>query len=405
MDIQLLGQGYEALSKNAVGNHLIRLLSDKEFNSVTIITAFISEAAVNGLLPYIEKAKEHFDEIKIITGIDQQGTSKEALEALINWNVHAYVFYQPSVTIFHPKIYLFEGSEKTTLIVGSSNLTAQGLFSNIEASLLLNIENSNEKDFATIIELKNYYKGLFDLSDPNLKKIDAELIETLVKAKVIPTKAEKRKSFVKEEEKGEIEGIRNIIRAIFPKRIIAKIPSFFRKKRTQKIQIAKKKEIITKPIQSDIKKSTFRNNNLLLWESGSLTKRDLNVQSGNNTNPTGSMLFKKGKNKNIDQRHFFRDEVFHFLDWQRDSKANRSHLERTKAKFTIIIEHENYGEFELKLTHNSNTASKTYQQKNSMTSISWGKAKPIVAKEKLIGKTLKLYRKGNTLNDFLLVIE
>ena len=165
VDIQLLGQGYESLSNNAVGNHLIRLLSDKEFNSVTIITAFISEAAVNGLFPYIEEAKTHLNETKIITGIDQHGTSKEALEALIDWNVNAYVFYQPSVTIFHPKIYLFEGSEKTTLIVGSSNLTSQGLFSNIEASLLLNIENSNEKDFATIVELKNYYKELHSIPD------------------------------------------------------------------------------------------------------------------------------------------------------------------------------------------------------------------------------------------------
>ena len=404
MDIQLLGQGYESLSNNAVGNHLIRLLSDKEFNSVTIITAFISEAAVNGLFPYIEEAKTHLNETKIITGIDQHGTSKEALEALIDWNVNAYVFYQPSVTIFHPKIYLFEGSEKTTLIVGSSNLTSQGLFSNIEASLLLNIENSNEKDFATIVELKNYYKGLFDLSDPNLKKIDTELIETLVKAKVIPTKAEKRKAFVKEND-GENEGIRNIIRTIFPKRIIAKIPSFFRKKSKSKSKTVRKKEVATKYIKSNIQSTVFRKKGLLLWESGSLTKRDLNVQSGNNTNPTGSMLFKKGKNKNIDQRHFFRDEVFQFLDWQRDSKVNRSHLERTKAKFTIIVEQENYGEFELKLTHNSNTASKTYQQKNSMTSISWGKAKRIVAKEKLIGKILKLYKKGNVLNEFLLVIE
>ena len=35
-----------------------------------------------------------------------------------------------SISIFHPKIYLFEGTDKSELIIGSSNLTSQGLFTN-----------------------------------------------------------------------------------------------------------------------------------------------------------------------------------------------------------------------------------------------------------------------------------
>jgi len=115
MDIQLLGQGYEKESENSVGNHLIKLLSDKEFQSFTAISAFISQAGVTGLSTHIEKAKEHLEVITIITGVDQKGTSKEALEALIKLDVNAYVFYQPSITIFHPKIYLFEGIKKSVL--------------------------------------------------------------------------------------------------------------------------------------------------------------------------------------------------------------------------------------------------------------------------------------------------
>jgi len=52
---------------------------------------------------------------------------------------------------------------------------------------------------------------------------------------------------------------------------------------------------------------------LLIWESGKLTERDLNIPKGSNTNPTGSMLFKKGKTEDIDQRHYFRDTVFSAL--------------------------------------------------------------------------------------------
>ena len=78
MEIQLLGQGYEKESTNSVGHHLITLLGDKEFESFTAISAFISQAGVTGLSEYIGKAKEHLNVITIITGVDQKGTSKEA---------------------------------------------------------------------------------------------------------------------------------------------------------------------------------------------------------------------------------------------------------------------------------------------------------------------------------------
>lgn len=316
MEIQLLGQGYEKESKNSVGNHLIRLLSDKEFQSFTAITAFLSQAGIRGLSSYINEAKSHLDIITIITGVDQKGTSKEALEELIKLDVNAYVFYQPSITIFHPKIYLFEGTKKSALIIGSSNLTAQGLFSNIEASLLLNIDN--EKDSEIITQLKNYYKGLFDLTEPNLKKLNKKLIKGLVKAEVVPTEEERKAIQDKAKKSGDKE-TEKLIYQIFPKRAIAQIPSSFRKPRkTSKKKAIKKIE--KQKAAANQTKAAFDKTSLL-WESGALTQRDLNVPTGDNTNPTGSMLFKKGKNEGIDQRHFFRDEIFNSLGWEKEVDA------------------------------------------------------------------------------------
>lgn len=393
MEIQLLGQGYEKESVNSVGNHLIKLLADKEFESFTAISAFISQAGITGLSKHINRAKVHLNVITIITGVDQKGTSKEALEALIDLDVKAYVFYQPSITIFHPKIYLFEGEKKSVLIIGSSNLTAQGLFSNIEASLLIKIDNGKGSELIT--QLKEYYKGLFDLTEPNLKELNKKLIKGLVKAKVVPTEEERKA--VQDKAKISADGeTEKIIYQIFPKRAIAKIPSEFRK--------AGKKKTQKKVTKQKATKAKF-NKKAILWESGALTQRDLNIPTGGNTNPTGSMLFKKGKNEDIDQRHFFRDEVFNSLNWENDPRKNLSHLERAKATFKIIVEGEVKGAFELKLTHNSRTDTKTYKQKNSMTQISWGEAKAFIAKKELIGRTVKLYKEAGKDNQFVLVFE
>ncbi|MEN0049576.1 MAG: phospholipase D family protein [Bacteroidota bacterium] len=396
MEIQLLGQGYEKESVNSVGNHLIKLLASKEFKSFTAISAFISQAGITGLSRYISKAKKHLNAITIITGVDQKGTSKEALEALLELDINAYVFYQPSITIFHPKIYLFEGEKKSVLIIGSSNLTAQGLFSNIEASLLLQIED--DKDQEIIAQLKEYYKGLFDLTEPNLKELSKKLIKGLVKAKVVPTEKE-RKAIQDKAKKFSSKEAEKIIYRIFPKRAIAKIPSEFRKPRK-----AAKKKVKKKAKEQKATKSKY-NKLSVLWESSDLTQRDLNIPTGGNTNPTGSMLFKKGKNEGIDQRHFFRDEVFSSLSWENDPRKNLSHLERARAIFKIIVEGEEKGAFELKLTHNSRTDTKTYKQKNSMTQISWGEAKGLIAKKELLGKTVKLYKEIGKDNQFVLVFE
>ncbi len=397
MEIQILGQGYEKDSENSVGNHLMELLSDKEFQSFTAISAFISQAGVTGLSSYIEKGKEHLETITFITGVDQKGTSKEALEALIKLDVNAYVFYQPSITIFHPKIYLFEGAQKSVLIIGSSNLTAQGLFSNIETSLLLRINNEDDNEIIT--QLKKYYKGLFDFTEPNLKKLNKKLIRALVKADVVPTEEERKAIQDKAKKVGNKE-TKKLIYKIFPKREIAKIPSSFRKrKKSSKQKETKKQKVTAKGNQV-----TF-DENFLLWESGKLTKRDLNISTRKGTNRTGSMLFKKGKNKDIDQRHFFRDEIFSSLNWQNDSRKKLSHLERTTTKFSVIVEGKEKGIFELKLTHNSKTDTTTYKQKNSMTSISWGEAKEFIAKKDLIGKTVKLYQQSGTDDQFVLVFD
>ncbi len=380
MIVTLLGQGFETTSQNSVGNKLIKFFADKDFHSFTGISAFASQASINGLSKHIEAAKKHLNIVTIITGVDQKGTSKEALEALLNLKINAFVFYQSSITIFHPKIYLFEGKNKSELIIGSSNLTSQGLFTNVEASLLVSIDNSVEADRKIIEQLKDYFKGIFDFTDPNLKKLSKKIISELVKAKVVSTE-EERKEAQEKLEKFETE---NIISKIFPKRAIAKIPSEFRGT----------KRVITETTK--ILPDTYSNKTTikgeLVWESGKLTERDLNIPTGMNTNATGSMLFKKGKTIGIDQRHYFRDVVFSSLNWKSVTNPNTAHLERADANFIIAIDGKKAKRYKLVLTHNPLTTTRSYEQKNSMTQVSWGNAKKMIAKEELIGRYAKLFR-------------
>jgi hypothetical protein len=131
-----------------------------------------------------------------------------------------------------------------------------------------------------------------------------------------------------------------------------------------------------------------------------MKERDLNVPTGSKTNPTGSMLFKKGLNEDIDQRHYFRDEVFNSLIWRPDT--NRPHLLRSECQFAIIIKGVNYGAFELKISHNTDTTSASYIQRNSMTQIHWGDARPLIAKRDLLGSQIRLFRSQTNQTRFVM---
>ncbi len=397
MKITLLGQGYESTSEFSVGKQLVKLFADKDFHTFTGISAFSSQVGVNDIAGHIFKAKEHLENITIITGVDQKATSKEALEALLELNILSYIFYvPPPFPTFHPKIYLFEGNERSELIIGSSNLTRPGLFSNVETSLLISIENNIETDIKIVEQLKDYFRGIFDHNDPNLKEITKELIEEFVKEKVVPTEAE-RKALHDKVDGEESDENQNILSSIFPKRKIAQIPNEFKGKPKPKESTGEEDASIKLGIKSDAL--------LLVWESGPLKERDLTIPKKKNTHQTGSMYFKKGLLKGIDQRHYFRDEVFSELEWKYDTKPRLTHIERAFARFKIIIMGKAMGDFELGLSHNTDTNSKTYKENNCMTSLIWGDARSLIAKSELRGLNAQLFKVQDKKDEFILEIK
>ncbi|NOQ75434.1 MAG: hypothetical protein GQ574_25715 [Crocinitomix sp.] len=225
MELRFLGQGFEEVSDNSVGKQLMKYLSEKDYHTFTAFSAFTSVAAIEGLQNLITNAPSNYSSFNFILGINQRGTSKEALEAVLKLQVNSFIFYHNPNLIFHPKIYLFEGNNNSKVIIGSSNLTNNGLFANIESSVLVTIQHGNSNDVAFLNEIKTYYKGIFDRSDPNLKPITQQLIEKLVDNGTIPTEEERKAEFLKNKTKSDKKTKSNI----FPSRKSPSIPKEFKR--------------------------------------------------------------------------------------------------------------------------------------------------------------------------------
>lgn len=399
MQIKFLGQGFEATSPNAVGNHLIRFLNDTNFHSFTGISAFASEAGIFGLSRHIINAKHNFQaprNITLIVGIDQQGTSKEALKELCNLQVSSYVFFQSEAPIFHPKIYLFEGHQVTKLIVGSSNLTGTGLFVNVEGSILIEFDNNDHDGSNLLNELKSYYHTLFDLSDQNLFPISDAVIADFVAKGIVPDEFTRRRNF-NSKARGTIQQTQgNQNRINIPRRATASIPSTFQRKPNATNTLTPASAAITilpfSVPQTSITSPTP--NRILVWQKPSLSASDAQRRPVT-SKPTANLKLTQANfelnNILIDQKTYFRNQVFHNLTWGQP-RTNDNTYEEVICPFDITILGNRIGSHNLKLSHKPSRAA---NQGNVPTWLHWGNTvKPFLQQYDVRGKTLKLYTDG-----------
>jgi HKD family nuclease len=78
--------------------------------------------------------------VELLAGVDFQLTDLSVVERFERPPSEARVFLHPDTAgrvSFHPKVYLAESDEVSVALVGSSNLTAGGLGSNVEANVLV----------------------------------------------------------------------------------------------------------------------------------------------------------------------------------------------------------------------------------------------------------------------------
>jgi len=127
-----------------------------------IAVAWAREEGVSWLLDAIG---HRVPDTHVLVGINDRGTTVEALLRLLQHPCTVSVFYKHSAQTFHPKIYWFSGGSagpnSATLIVGSSNITHGGLLSNYEASIVVELAApANPNDEALLSSVESVWNSL-----------------------------------------------------------------------------------------------------------------------------------------------------------------------------------------------------------------------------------------------------
>jgi HKD family nuclease len=369
-DISLLMQGFDPTN-----NHSIRLsdfLSKPNIEEVIFSVAFVKTSGIRFIEANLDAVHE---KVVFFIGIRNGITSIQAIFKLLEMKVKIFVVDTGATSVvYHPKVFIIDTRDFIYSIFGSANLTAGGLFNNIEFSSVIKFEKHDieiNKFKRKILNLPSEYPD--NIFEVNTKKQAFLLYKNGLLTDERVTHASLFSPSVEQETTKDHT----------PKMMLNRPP------------LPVTQHVNRKPSPSVSKKTIpILDQWILVWESKKLKERDLCIPSSTGTNPTGSMLFKKGNFEDIDQREYFRNEVFKEIQWSHDVK--KPHYERAMAHFILEIRGINYGLHTLRLSHDTNRESVSYIQNNSMTQVHWGDVMDLIRDRELLGETLKLYKQNST---------
>jgi HKD family nuclease len=153
---------------------------EAEYNACRIIVAFARLSGIARLLPQVRDWRSRGNLIEAIVGIDLFGTSREALQVMLDEFNAVYITRTADDSCtFHPKMYLFEGRRRARGIVGSHNLTLGGLETNFEGGVVIDFKLPGEA--AQWKPFRHAWDQLLPGTSPSTRKLDAALLEGLIR--------------------------------------------------------------------------------------------------------------------------------------------------------------------------------------------------------------------------------
>lgn len=175
-----------------LGDFLISCLEDSDFKVLNIMVAFAKNSGVLRLKPAFEQFKARGSKLNIFAGIDLDGTSYEALVSLSKLADKLYVVHAESDQTFHSKIYNFTNENKSIVVAGSNNLTAGGLWTNLESCSIIRLSLSSEIDRSVQRQVDLYMNDLVNIRGLSMEIKNQEDVERLHEAGYVSKEARNR---------------------------------------------------------------------------------------------------------------------------------------------------------------------------------------------------------------------
>ncbi len=158
-------------------------LRNGAFSSLHLAVAFAKVGPLLRLVDLFRAWREGGKSTEAIVGIDQLGTSKQALGFTLEHFDKTYIAHTRASATFHPKFYLFSGERHAVCIFGSHNLTVGGTETNLEGGV--EVELDRPEDDVAFGAAMSCWTSLLPESCPMTRLLDSDLLDKLLRAGLI----------------------------------------------------------------------------------------------------------------------------------------------------------------------------------------------------------------------------
>ena len=394
LSIELILQGLTARTHGQV----LREMFIGDVQRAIISVAFVSQDGVGHIEPLLSA---HADDITVFAGIRNEITSAQALKRLLATGVALYAVDTGTRTLlFHPKLYHVRKEGTALLSVGSANLTLGGLNNNIEAGVLLKLSLDDGDDLAFVEELEASFGGLAAEHPENVFQVlDEAAIDKLLDAgRLIDETSAPPPHTATKAKAGSTDPTPRM--KVLPKPLRGKPKPKVHAAPAQAPAAVPPAPAAAAPGNAPGASTTVAPDLELVWESKPLSRRSLGIPTNPNSNPTGSTTLGSGTFNDIDRVTYFRNELFGYLPWTLNGA-----IETATQEFDLVIKGVLVGTFEMTLRHSLTRAAAAAKDKNSPSGLSWNEARPLVAREDLLDRTMRIWRSTTDPTEFQIEID
>lgn len=177
MRASFIGQPFSAAG-GRVADDISELIAQGHWTELHVAVAWAKRSGLERLRPALTEFRRSGGRSAIVIGIDEGGATVQGLRSARDLVDEVHVFHEPGSRTFHPKVYLLCNDGAAAALIGSSNFTAGGLYSNYEACVLIELDLADRGDADLYSQLRDWLKGLYD--EPELcLELTAERLEEL----------------------------------------------------------------------------------------------------------------------------------------------------------------------------------------------------------------------------------
>lgn len=386
MRVRFVGQPFKG--NPSVYEILSEALASDWADRLTAVVAWAKRSGLRHLAASLDVFKEKGGIAELILGIDAQGATEEGLRMSIELFDSVHVLNDPSGRTFHLKIYLVRGEQNATLVVGSSNLTAGGVFFNYEGALVVELDFRQEEDVQLLSEVEHFIDTL--RADTAItRELTQETLATLLGDPRYGVQQETR-VYRRAEGDGKQDGEPEDIDAQVDTRPLPLFGVSTQPKKpgpplpTARRPPGREETRPPRPPARQPPRAPAPTARIVRRWTKELPASDGQRPPHAGTNPTGNVRLVKAGNP-IDWRTYFREEMFGSADWV--SETPGSAKEVATVEFRVTVDGRDEGAHSLLVSHDPNREA---GQANHMTVLHWGELIPLLASRDFTGYRLVL---------------